>query len=149
MLYSHSYLSEQYPDKDLSARGLSSFLRLLGEERGKIVEFCRSFDLQDDCIIFDGTDILSCSEKMWLPKLSKSKSANAWRVNLIALKWYYHILNLLKEHELNKNHTPNDLLMMLAEIKKVKINDIWLDAEKTKKTSDLMLKLKRVLTKDI
>jgi len=31
---------------------------------------------------------------------------------------------------------------MLAEIKKVKINDMWLDAEKTKKTADLMLKLK-------
>ena len=34
------------------------------------------------------------------------------------------------------------LMMMLEEIKKVKINDIWLDAEKTKKTSDLLLKLK-------
>ena len=63
-------------------------------------------------------------------------------INLIALKWYYHILNLLKEHELNKSYTPNDLLMMLAEIKKVKINDIWLDAEKTKKTADLLRKLK-------
>jgi hypothetical protein len=50
-------------------------------------------------------------------------------------------LNLLKKHELNKNYAPTDLLMMLAEIKKVKINDIWFDAEKTKKTSDLLNKL--------
>ena len=62
-------------------------------------------------------------------------------INLIALKWYYHILNLLKKHELNTSYTPMDLLMMLSEIKKVKINDMWLDAEKTKKTSELLLKL--------
>jgi transposase len=62
-------------------------------------------------------------------------------INLVALKWYYHILNLLKKHELNKTYAPQDLLMMLAEIKKVKINDTWIDAEKTKKTSDLLLKL--------
>jgi hypothetical protein len=365
--YSHSYLSEQYPDVDLSASHLSSFLRSLGGERARIVEFCRSFRQMNDCIIFDGTDIFSCSEKMELPKLSKSKSGafenvmnlmcvfsvgqqmpvyyrllpgnikdmsafkisllesgvkdavividrgfasesnikalekeklkfivslprdsgyidyekakagdkgqfdgyikyagrfiwyyshevkknnkkrnkNASRnesdtenkrvtvfldeelrnreesdylnrienkvqkysiekfhqkrhvfgtiaiienyektprdvyeayktrgqvetmidalknivdadrtymqnpqtlegwmfINLIALKWYYHILNLLKKHELNIQHTPMDLLMMLAEVKKVKINDMWLNAENTKKTSELLLKL--------
>jgi hypothetical protein len=365
--YSHSYLSEQYPDVDLSASHLSLFLRSLGEERGRIVEFCRSFRQMNDCIIFDGTDIFSCSERMELPKLSKSKSGvfenvvnlmcvfsvgqqmpvyyrllpgsikdmsafkisllesgvkdavivvdrgfasesniktlekeklkfiaslprdstyidyekakagdksqfdgyfkyggrfiwfyshiakknnkkrkqnaddcdndteikkvtvfldeelrnreegdylnrienkvqkysiekfhqnrhvfgtiaiienyektardiyeayktrgqvetmidalknivdadrtymqnpqtlEGWMfINLIALKWYYHILNLLKKHELNINYTPMDLLMMLAEVKKVKINDTWLDAEKTKKTSELILKL--------
>jgi hypothetical protein len=72
--YSHSYLSVQYPDIDLSAKGLSSFLRSLGQERGKIVEFCRSFRQMNDCIIFDGTDIFSCSEKMDFPKISKTKS---------------------------------------------------------------------------
>jgi hypothetical protein len=46
--YSHSYLSEQYPDVDLSAKHLSSFLRSLGGERGKIVEFCRSFRQSGD-----------------------------------------------------------------------------------------------------
>ena len=62
-------------------------------------------------------------------------------INLIASKWFYHILNLLKKHELNKNYAPTDLLMMLAEIKMVKINDIWFDAEITKKTSELLRKL--------
>ena len=33
------------------------------------------------------------------------------------------------------------LLMMLAEIEKIKVKDTWFDAEKTKKTSDLLLKL--------
>jgi len=62
-------------------------------------------------------------------------------INLIALKWYYHILNLLKKHELNINYAPMDLLMMLSEVKKIKINDMWIDAENTKKTSELLLKL--------
>ena len=348
--YSNSYLSEQYPDVTLSARHLSSFLRSLGQDRSRIVDFCRSFRQMNDCLLFDGTDIFSRSEKMEFPKLSKSKSGifddvmnvmcvfsagqqmpvyyrllpgnikdmsafkisllesgvedgiivldkgfasesnikaledenlkfiislprdsslidyekakngdksqfdgylkhagrfiwyyscevknkkkvtvfvdeqfrnreeadyldrienkvgkhsidtfhkkrhsfgtlalientqknacdvyqfyktrgevetmidalknildadrtymqnqqtlEGWMfINLIALKWYYKILNLLKKHELNKNYAPMDLLMMLAEIKKVKINDIWHDAEKTQKTSDLLIKL--------
>ena len=361
--YANSYLSVQYPDVKLSARDLSSFLRTLGQERCRIVEFCRSFRAMNDCILFDGTDIFSRSEKMELPKLSKSKSGifdtvlnvmcvfsvgqqmpvyyrllpgnikdmsafkisllesgvqdaivvldkgfssegnikaledenmkfiialprdsslidyekaqnadksqfdgylkhagrfvwyysyeitskknekedeketknkkkvtvfldqyyrnleeadyldrietnggkytienfhkkrhsfgtlaiiensqkeacevyrcyktrgevetmidalknildadrtymqnqqtmEGWMfINLIALKWYYHILNLLKKHELNKTYAPTDLLMILNEVKKVKINDTWHDAERTKKNEDLLKKI--------
>jgi len=71
--YSNSYLSEQYSDIDLSSRSLSYFLRELGQDRSKIVEFCRWFKISDDSIIFDGTDIFSCSDQMELPKFSKSK----------------------------------------------------------------------------
>lgn len=71
--YSGSYLSEQYPDIDLSAKSLGYFLRELGEERKKIVDFCRSFKVSDDCVLFDGTDIFSYSEQMELPKFSRSK----------------------------------------------------------------------------
>jgi len=71
--YSHSYLSEQYRDVDLSSRSLSYFLREVGEDRNKIVEFCRSFKISEDCILFDGTDIFSDSQQMGLPKFGKSK----------------------------------------------------------------------------
>ena len=71
--YSNSYLSEQYCGIDLSSKSLSYFLRALGEDRQKIVEFCRSFRVSEDCILFDGTDILSHSEQMELPKFSRSK----------------------------------------------------------------------------
>ena len=71
--YSNSYLSEQYPGVDLSPKSLTYFLRELGEDRQKIVEFCRSFKISEDCILFDGTDIFSSSEKMDMPKLSRSK----------------------------------------------------------------------------
>ena len=42
-------------------------------------------------------------------------------INLIALKWYYVILNLLKKHELNKKYSPTDFLMFLVEVKIMKI----------------------------
>jgi len=71
--HSNSYLSEQYSGVDLSAKSLSYFLRELGEDRKRIVDFCRSFKINEDCILFDGTDIFSYSEEMDLPKFSRSK----------------------------------------------------------------------------
>jgi transposase len=71
--YSHSYLSEQYGGVDLSAKSLSYFLRRLGQDRQRIVEFCRSFKISDDCVLFDGTDMFSHSEQMDLPQFSRSK----------------------------------------------------------------------------
>ena len=71
--YSASYLSEQYCGIDLSAKSLSYFLRELGEDRQRIVKFCRSFKIPEDCILFDGTDIFSRSEQMELPKFNRSK----------------------------------------------------------------------------
>jgi hypothetical protein len=62
-------------------------------------------------------------------------------INLIALKWYYSILNLLKKHELNKKYTPADFLLFLSEMKMVKINNIWQKSEITKKTAELLKKL--------
>ena len=62
-------------------------------------------------------------------------------VNMIALKWYYVILNLLKKHELNKKYSPADFLLFLSEVKMVKINDTWQRAEVTRKTIDLMQKV--------
>lgn len=82
--YSHSYLSEQYSGVDISAKSLSYFLRGLGEDRQKIVEFCRSFKVAEDCILFDGTDMFSQSEQMDLPHFGRSK-----------LKTYDDLINLM------------------------------------------------------
>ncbi|MCL2139930.1 MAG: transposase, partial [Treponema sp.] len=71
--YSASYLSEQYSGVDLSPKSLKFFLRELGEDRQRIVRFCRSFKISEDCILFDGTDIFSHSEQMELPKFNRSK----------------------------------------------------------------------------
>jgi hypothetical protein len=71
--YSNSFLSEQYGNIDLSGKSLSYFLLELGQDRKRIIEFCRSFKITEDCILFDGTDIFSRSEKMELTKFSRSK----------------------------------------------------------------------------
>ena len=63
-------------------------------------------------------------------------------VNLIALQWYYRILNLLKKHDLNKTYSPTDFLLFLSEVKMVKINDTWHRAEVVQKTADIMKKVK-------
>ena len=62
-------------------------------------------------------------------------------VNMIALKWYYVILNLLKKYELNKKYSPADFLLFLSEVKMVKINNTWHRAEVTRKTVELLQKL--------
>jgi hypothetical protein len=71
--YSNSYLSEEYPSLGMSAKSLGYFLRELGQDRNRIVRFCSSFKISEDCILFDGTDIFSHSELMEFPKFSKSK----------------------------------------------------------------------------
>ena len=72
--YAHSYLSELYPKLDLSPKTLSSSLKKIGCEREKIVNFCKSFNLSGDNILFDGTDILSHSDKLEFSKYSRVKS---------------------------------------------------------------------------
>ena len=63
-------------------------------------------------------------------------------INLIALKWYYQILNILKKYELNNKYSPSDFLLFLSEVKMVKINNTWQKAEMTKKTFELLQKMK-------
>jgi hypothetical protein len=40
-------------------------------------------------------------------------------VNLVALKCYYTVLNLLKKHELNRKFSPQYLFLFLSELKKM------------------------------
>ena len=62
-------------------------------------------------------------------------------ITFIALQLYYRIYKLLSEKQLLSKFSPRDLLMHLAEIKKVKINDSWHTAEITGKTQKLIDKL--------
>jgi len=62
-------------------------------------------------------------------------------ITFIALQWYYRIYKLLSEKQLLSKFSPQDLLMHLAEIKKVKINDSWHTAEITSKSQKLIEKL--------
>jgi transposase len=59
-------------------------------------------------------------------------------ITFIALQWYYRIYKLLSEKHLLSKFSPQDLLMHLAEIKKVKINNSWHTAEITSKSQKLL-----------
>ena len=74
--------------------------------------------------------------------IQNEQALEGWMfINMIALKWYYSILNLLKKKELDKEYSPMDLLLSLSELKKVKINNQWYDAEITKNTRRLLQSL--------
>jgi len=62
-------------------------------------------------------------------------------ITFIALQWYYRIYKLLSEKQLLSKFSPQDILLHLAEIKKVKINESWHTAEITGKTQKLIDKL--------
>ena len=63
-LYKNSFLSETFKGLKLSSGTLSTFLRDFGGNREKIVEFMKRFIDGSEHIMFDGTNILSKSEKM-------------------------------------------------------------------------------------
>lgn len=71
--------------------------------------------------------------------MQNEQALEAWMfINYIVMHWYYRIIQMLKSAELNSKYSPMDLILFLAEVKKVKINDRWFLAEITKKTQDLL-----------
>lgn len=71
--YENSFISELYPDAKISKNSISKLLIELGRNRESIVNFFKEFNIEDDKIIFDGTDLISNSRNMDFPKLSKTK----------------------------------------------------------------------------
>lgn len=63
-LYKNSFLSETFKGLKLSGGTLSAFLKDFGGNREKIVEFMKRFIDGSEHVLFDGTNILSKSEKM-------------------------------------------------------------------------------------
>jgi transposase len=72
--FADSFLSEKWPETNLSAKSLHGVLKDIGRGRDKIVDFCRSFKKERDNILFDGTDMFNQSRRLSLPEFSKGKS---------------------------------------------------------------------------
>jgi transposase len=71
--------------------------------------------------------------------MQNEQALEAWMfINYIVLHWYYKILQLLKSKELNSRYSPMDIIQFLKEVRKVKINDNWYNAEITRKSKDLL-----------
>lgn len=67
-------------------------------------------------------------------------------INFIALQWYYLIYQVMSKHDLLAKYSPNDLLMHLVNIRKVKIGPDWQLAEITGRTKKLLQKLELDIT---
>ena len=65
-LYKNSFLSETFKGLRLSSGTLSTFLKDFGGDREKITAFMKRFIEGSEHVLFDGTNIISKSEKMGL-----------------------------------------------------------------------------------
>jgi len=69
LAYRHSYLSETFEGLRLSGKDISVLLKGLGEKRAPMVAFMREFITGNEYILFDGTSIISKSDKMGINRL--------------------------------------------------------------------------------
>lgn len=72
--FADSRLSVDMDVKGLSANMLSGFYYSFGHKRPQILAFLKDLGMEDANVIFDGTDFLSASGQMELPKMTKVKS---------------------------------------------------------------------------
>jgi len=99
--FSKSFLSESYKNVGLSSSKISQKLREIGQNRQQILNFFKEFKIDNDNILFDGTDIFTNSDKMRYPVKAKTKKgtyeniANLMFVYSIKLQLpvYYRILS--------------------------------------------------------
>lgn len=82
--FQHSYLSELYQNINLSPKEISGLLRQIGSNRTAIISFFNEFNRAGDSILFDGTDITSCSNQIGINKKGRSKQGTYDRlINLM------------------------------------------------------------------
>jgi transposase len=62
-------------------------------------------------------------------------------INHIALQWYQQIYLLLKDKKLTSKYSVRDFLVLLRDVRKVRINEQWYQAEITKAVAKLLDKI--------
>lgn len=62
-------------------------------------------------------------------------------INHIALQWYQQIYLLLKDKKLTSKYSVRDFLLLLRDVRKVRINQQWYQAEITKAVAKLLDKI--------
>ena len=67
-------------------------------------------------------------------------------INFIALVFYYRLYKILADNSLLKRYTPNDVLIHLSRIYKLKIQNEWITSEIPKKTRVILEKLNIPIT---
>ena len=62
-------------------------------------------------------------------------------INHIALQLYYRLFNRLKQAELLNKYSPQDILLHLSQVKKIKLNGVWKVAEINSKVQKIIKQL--------
>jgi len=58
--------------------------------------------------------------------MQDEQTLHGWMfINHITLQWYQHLYIELKNRDLLKKYSVNDLIQMLSDLKMFKINDSW------------------------
>ena len=71
--------------------------------------------------------------------MQSEETMEAWHfINFLAIRAYYRLFATLADKKLTSKLSPKDALLLLQAKKKVKINELWVDAEVPKKTQDLI-----------
>lgn len=74
--------------------------------------------------MFDGIKNVLHADRTYM---QNEDALKGWMfVNHIALQWYYIIYALLKNHKQLKRYSVTDFIKHLYELKKIKINDQWI-----------------------
>lgn len=90
-------------------------------------------------VMFDGLKNVLDADKTYM---QNEEALQGWMfINHIALQWYYILYSLLKERNLMKKYSVNDLITHLREIRKVKIRDTWQQEPITASTEAMLGKL--------
>lgn len=69
LLYERSFLSELFPNLPMSSASLSGFLRSIGSQREKLIQFMNGMVHGSEHILFDGTNIITKSENLDINRL--------------------------------------------------------------------------------
>ncbi len=71
--------------------------------------------------------------------MQDEKSLEAWTfINLIALQWYYGLVQNLKDAEISNLYSPMDMVRSLSRVRTVRVEENWVVAELMKKDRPLI-----------
>ena len=89
--------------------------------------------------LFDGMKNILEADHTYM---QDEQTLNGWMfINHITLQWYQQLYIELKDKELIKKISVNDYIQLLADVKKIRINNKWHLNEFTKNTRDLIEKV--------
>lgn len=131
------YDMEGYMQKQLKFGTISMVSNVITLTPQKIYENYKSrMEIET---LFDSYKNLLKADKTYM---QSDNAMEAWMfINHLSMIMYYDLYNRLKEQELISRYSPDDIIMRLSRITKIKISGSWFLSEINAKTTQLLQKL--------